>query len=142
ALRAGGSRRRLGEPQLLDLRRRAGRARAVVVADHDQHRSDRDDLALGHQDPRDLAGRGRRDLDRRLVGLHLDERVILGDLLAFLDEPARDLAFRQALAEIRELELVRHQCEKRMASWRSTAWTPRTPLTSCVTRRSTTALAN
>src|SRR6266849_2324686 len=36
------------------------------------------------------------------------ERVVLGDLLPFLDEPAGDLALGQTLAEIGELELVRH----------------------------------
>ena len=50
------------------------------------------------------------DLDRRLVGLHLDERVVLGDLLALLDEPAGDLPLGETLAEIRQLELVGHQC--------------------------------
>jgi hypothetical protein len=44
-----------------------------------------------------------------LVGLDLDERIVLGDLLPFGDEPARDLAFGQALAEVRQLQLVRHQ---------------------------------
>ena len=53
------------------------------------------------------AGR-RRDLDRRLVSRDLDERRVLGDLLALLDEPAGDLALGQSLAEIRQLELVRH----------------------------------
>ena len=80
----------------------------AVLADHDQHRPDRDDLALGDEDLRDLAGRGRRDLDGRLVGLDLDERVVLGDLLALGDEPAGDLALGQPFAEIRQLELVGH----------------------------------
>ena len=57
-----------------------------------------------------LPGRGRRDLDRRLVGLDLDERVVLCDLLSLDDEPARDLALGQALAEVGQLELVRHGC--------------------------------
>ena len=115
--------------------------RGAVLADHDQHGPDRHDLALGHEDARDLPGRRRRNLDRRLVGLHLDERVVLGDLLALGDEPARDLALGQALAEIGELELVRHQL-KRKASSGSTAWTPSTWFATCVTRRSTTRLAS
>ena len=57
---------------------------------------------------RDLARRRRRDLDRRLVGLDLDERLVLRHLVPLGDEPAGDLAFGQALAEIRKLELVRH----------------------------------
>ena len=80
----------------------------TVVADHDEHRPDRNDLALRDEDPRDDARGRRRDLDRRLVGLDLDERLVLRDLLALGDEPARDLAFRQALAEVRQLELVGH----------------------------------
>ena len=80
-----------------------------VLADHDEHRPDRDDLALGDEDPRDLPGRRRRDLDRRLVGLDLDERIVLGDLLALRDEPAGDLALGQALAEVGQLELVGHR---------------------------------
>jgi hypothetical protein len=79
-----------------------------VAVDHDQHRPDRRDLALGDEDPRHGACCGRRDLDRRLVGLDLDERVVLRDLLALRDEPARDLALGQPLAEIGQLELIRH----------------------------------
>src|SRR5581483_1273871 len=81
---------------------------SLVLADHDQHRPDRDDLAFRDQDPRDDTCGRRRDLDRRLVGLDLDQRRVLGDLVAFRNEPARDLALRQPFAEIRQLELVRH----------------------------------
>ena len=89
--------------------RRRWRARlCAVLADHDEDRPDRDDLALLDEDLRDLAGGRRRDLDRRLVGLDLDERLVLGDLVALGHEPAGDLAFGQALAEIGKLELVRH----------------------------------
>ena len=80
----------------------------AVLADHDEHRPDGDDVSFRDQDPRDLARRGRRDLDRRLVGLDLDERVVFGELLSLDDEPARDLALGQALAEVGQLELVRH----------------------------------
>src|SRR6266536_763211 len=93
------------------LRGRFGRGRLgrAVFADYDQHRADGDDLAFGDEDPCDLSGRGRRDLDRRLVGLDLDERIVLSDLLPLGDQPPGDLAFGQALAEVRELELVSHQ---------------------------------
>ena len=80
----------------------------VAVADHDEDGADRDDVPFGHEDARDLAGRRRRDLDRRLVGLDLDERLILHDLVPLGDEPAGDLPLGQALAEIWQLELVRH----------------------------------
>ena len=85
-----------------------GRGARTVLADHDEHGADRDDVSFGDEDPRDLAAGRRRDLDRRLVRLHLDQRVVLDDLLALGDEPARDLALRQALAEVGQLELVCH----------------------------------
>jgi hypothetical protein len=88
------------------------RGLAPVAADDDDHRPDRDDLAFGGEDARDDApGRG-RDLDRRLVGRDLDERVVLGDRVALADEPARDLALGQALAEVGQLELVRRQVSR------------------------------
>ena len=101
--------RRLGRrgglgPRLLLHHRGCG----PVLADHDQHGPDGHDVAFGDQDPRDLAGRRRGDLDRRLVGLHLDQRVVLGDLLPLGDEPAGDLALGQPLAEVGQLELVGH----------------------------------
>ena len=79
-----------------------------VAADHDEHRPDRRDFALGDVDARD-GSRGRRgDLDRRLVGLDLDERLVFRDLVPDRDEPARDLSLGQPLPEIRQLELVGH----------------------------------
>ncbi len=107
-----------------------------IAADDDEDRAHRDNLALGDEDARHDTARGRRDLHGRLVRLHLDQRVVLGDLRALCHEPARDLAFGEALAEIRKLELVRHGygiLVKRSASWGRTAWTPRTPLTIWVT---------
>ena len=41
---------------------------------------------------------GDGNLDGRLVGLDLDERIVLGDLLPLGDEPARHLALRESLA--------------------------------------------
>ena len=89
------------------LHARRGRL-AAVLADHDQNRTDGRHLALGDQDARDLPGGGRRDLDRRLVGLDLDQRLVLGDLVALRDEPPGDLALGQPLAEVGQLEFVRH----------------------------------
>ena len=59
-------------------------------------------------DPVHHPGEGRGDLGRRLVGDHFNERVILGDLLPLLDEPAIDLCFAHALSEVGQLE-NRHQ---------------------------------
>ncbi len=98
-------RRGLGARLLLVLRL----GRGAVAADHDEDGADGHDLAFGDEDPGDGSARRRRDLDRRLVGRDLDERRVLRDLLAFGDEPARDLALGQALAEVRKLELVRHE---------------------------------
>jgi DNA-binding CsgD family transcriptional regulator len=80
----------------------------ALLADDDDHGADRGDVALGNEDLQHRSGARRGDLDRRLVRLHLDERLILGDGLTLLDEPARDLGLGQPLAEIGELELVRH----------------------------------
>ncbi len=81
----------------------------VLGADHHEQRADRDDVAFRDEDPADDPGGRGRDLDRRLVGLDLDQRVVLGDLLPHRDEPARDLALGEALAQIGKPELVRHQ---------------------------------
>ena len=93
-------------------RRLSGRGglghRDLAVADDDERSADRDELAFGHEDARDGAGGRRGDLDRRLVGVDLDERVVLLDVLADLDEPAGDLALGDPLAEVRKLELVGH----------------------------------
>ena len=118
--------------------------RLAIAADGHEHRADRHDLALGDEDTRHDARGWRRDLDGRLVRLDLDERIVLGHLLPLGDEPPRDLAFREALAEVGEFELVRHlrPFVKRTASCGNTAWTPTARLTICVTRRSTTRLAS
>ena len=84
------------------------RRRDFVRENDDEHRADRNDFALADEDLRDDAARRRGDLDRRLVRRDLDERVVFGDLLAHVHEPARDLALGQALTEIGQLELVRH----------------------------------
>jgi hypothetical protein len=81
-------------------------AHDLAIADDHERSADRDELTLLDEDARDRPGRRRGDLDRRLVGLDLDERIVLGDRLADLDEPAGDLALADALAEIGELELV------------------------------------
>ena len=78
------------------------------LADHDELRADGGDVTLRHEDLQHRAGVRRRDLDRRLVGLDLDERVVLGDLLPLGDEPAGDLALREPLAEVGKLERARH----------------------------------
>ena len=80
----------------------------LAVADDDEGSADRHELALLHEDAGHLPAGGRGDLDGRLVGLDLDERVVFVDHLADLDEPAGDLAFGHPFAEVGKLELVRH----------------------------------
>jgi hypothetical protein len=70
--------------------------------------SDGRELALGYEDPEDGPRVRRGNFDRGLVGLDLDERVVLRDLLPLRDEPASDLAFSQPLPEVRKLERLRH----------------------------------
>ena len=50
----------------------------------------------------------RRDLDRGLVRGDLDERIVFVHLLTLDHQPAGDLTFREAFAEIRKLESVCH----------------------------------
>ncbi len=103
-----------------DERRRAtfARSRALLLdraekllsllADHDEDGADRRDRAFLDEDLQHGSRPRGRDLDRRLVGLHLDERLILVDRLPLRDEPARDLGLGEALAEVGQLELVGH----------------------------------
>jgi hypothetical protein len=56
----------------------------------------------------DLA-RGRAgNLHRRLAGFQLDDPLVLGDDVAFLDEQFENVAGIDALAEIRKLDFDRH----------------------------------
>ncbi len=89
-------------------RRSTGCGRLTRSADDDELGADRYHVALGDEDLQHGAGIRRRDLDGRLVGLDLHERVVLGDLLPLRYEPASDLALGEALTEIRELERARH----------------------------------
>ncbi len=104
------SRRRCGSSRSVSLRRRDDSVEALAgCADDDELSSDRRDLALGDEDLQHRSAVRRRDLDGRLVGLDLDERVVLGDLLPLRDEPAGDLALGETLAEVGKLERARHR---------------------------------
>ena len=104
---------------------RFGRDRIVAaelelarLADDDELRADGRDLAFGDEDPQHGSAVRRRDLHGRLVGLDLDERVVLGDRLALRDEPAGDLALRETLAEVGEPERARHHARLSCAAAR------------------------
>ena len=77
-------------------------------ADHREGGADSGELSFARDDAQDDPGHGRADLDGRLVGLNLDDRLVLVDGLALTNEPARDLAFGQPITEIRQRERVRH----------------------------------
>ena len=81
----------------------------VLGADHDEELAHRHDVALFGEDAAHHAGRRRRHLDGRLVGLDLDQQVVLGHLLAGGHEPADDLALGHPLAQVGHAELVGHQ---------------------------------
>ena len=79
-------------------------AGASTAVERHQRLADRDGTARrpvqrGHH-PRER----RRDLDRRLRGLDLDEWLVQRDGVADLDEPGDDLAFLETLAEVRHRE--------------------------------------
>ena len=57
------------------------------------------------ENPQHGSCKRRGDLDRRLVRLDLDQRLVLADLLTLRHEPACDPRLREAFAEIRELNV-------------------------------------
>ncbi len=84
--------------------RRSGLTSAVaapvaVPADDGELGADVDGLVLGHQDPGQHAGGGRRDLGVDLVGRDLEEGLVDLDLLTLLLEPSGDRALGDALAQ-------------------------------------------
>jgi hypothetical protein len=83
--------------------------RVVLDLELDQQLADGDDRALGCPQCDDRAGDWGGDLDRRLVGLDLEEHRVLLDGVALRDEPRQDLALGDAFAEVREREPVPHQ---------------------------------
>jgi hypothetical protein len=71
-----------------------------------QRRADRRHLAGLAMDRGHLAGYRRGHLDRRLVGHHVDQVLVLGDDVADLDVPGDDLGLGGAFADIGKLEDV------------------------------------
>ena len=77
--------------------RRIGHARRV---DADQHRADGEHVADRPAERDDRAGDRRRDLDRRLVGHHRSDDLILPHHVADLDMPFDDFGLGDAFADI------------------------------------------
>ena len=76
-----------------------GGRRAGAFLDLAEQRADRDGLAVLGGDLAEHAGRGRRHLDRHLVGLELDQRLVDGDRIARLLEPVADGRLGHRFAE-------------------------------------------
>jgi hypothetical protein len=90
------------------LRLLVARAVRAAVTDHCELGTDLDRLVLGHHDALEYTGGGRRDLGVDLVGRDLEQRLVDGDLVTLLLEPAGDSAFRDALTERRHGHGERH----------------------------------
>ncbi len=88
-------------PQLVAADARPGRC-----LEHDQLRAHRHHVPRLPRRRDDLAAHRRRHLHRRLLRHHLDDHVVLGDLVARLHAPADDLRLDRALAQVRQLEDV------------------------------------
>ena len=112
-LRADDGHDGLGRPGRLQRQRRDGMQQLLSRgADQRQRGAYLRHLAVLGQDPEDDAVDRRADLDRCLVRLDLDDRLVLDDGIALAHEPARDLALGQPLAQIRQRERVRHGSQR------------------------------
>ena len=65
-----------------------------------EHRARLHHIALSDKLLDDHACTGRGQLDGRLVGHHLDHRLVFGHALADRDKPFRDLGLGEALADV------------------------------------------
>ena len=74
-----------------------------------ERRTDGCKLSLPRDDAEHDPTDRRAELDGRLLGLDLDDWLVLVDRLTLRDEPARDLALLEALTEIGQRECVRHE---------------------------------
>ncbi len=71
------------------------------VAEGDEQVAYPDQVSLLHGDGGHGAGIGRGDLDRRLVGLDLQDGLVLAHLVAHRDEHPEDLTLVNALSQVR-----------------------------------------
>ena len=98
-------------------RRRCTTARAL---DADQLGADGQHLADFAAERQHAAGDGGRNLDRRLVGQHVRERLIFVHLVADLDVPGNEFDFGDAFAQIGHLDRVcAHHAS--IARWKAAA---------------------
>ncbi len=107
----------------LSLRRRCSRARIGLrlgrcggfaagiltrLADGHQRIADKDRGVRSHVQPEHGPGIGGRQLDHRLVGLDLEQRLVVGDHVALGDQPLHDPSFVDPFTHIGEVENERH----------------------------------
>ena len=103
-----------GDDRLRQRRRLGGRIGnrtkqlLAARADHREGCADSGQLPFAGDDAEHGAGDRCTDLDGRLVGVNLDDRLVLDDLVALSHEPAGDLPLSRSLAQIRQRERVRH----------------------------------
>src|SRR6185437_934486 len=88
--------------------RRGGSAGAV--GDLAEQRADRDRVAVFRRDVGEDAGGRRRHLDRDLVGLELDQRLVDRDRVAGLLEPFADGGLGDGFAERRDANIGHDLC--------------------------------
>ena len=90
------------------VRLRSSGSGTITLADGPQHRADGNAGTLGHLDlGQDPCGR-RRHLQRHLVGLELEQRLIDVDRIAGLLEPLTDSCLGHRFTERRHRDLDRH----------------------------------
>src|SRR5204862_2513970 len=113
---------------------RRGRGRGgrgpFVQRQHDL--PDRHLVAALDLDLRDRPRHRRRHFDRRLVGLELEDALVLGDRVADLDEDVQDVAALDAVPEIGDLEFGGHVSYETAGFFLSTLM-PRSLIASCTT---------
>ena len=83
--------------------------------DLDEHVAHGHGRALRGAEAHDDARARRRNLDRRLVGQHLDQRLVLDHDVTDGDAPGDDLRLGDALSDVRQLELECHGGPRRYA---------------------------
>ena len=103
----GGRCRRAGRDDL-DLRLRRGRGIRSGHVEGDEHRADLDDVARLRVQGRHGTGEGRGQLDDRLGGLDLGDRLVQGDGVALGDEPLDELGLGKSFAEVGQAEFLDH----------------------------------
>jgi hypothetical protein len=90
------------------LRLGGGRCLGGALADAAEQCADGDIGAFADDDLGERAGRGCVHFERHLVGLELDQRIVHGDAVADLLEPARHGRFGHRLAQRGHFDLARH----------------------------------